>query len=145
MRRFPSPSRFLLGIALLLACVPSRADVVVVVSAQNPLASLDTDQVSALFLGKTSTPSDGPPLEPVNQAEGSAMRDEFQTRFLGKTAAQVRSYWSKVIFSGKGRPPVEVPEDGAVRRYIATHPNAVGYLDRSQVDKGLRIIAVPDR
>lgn len=85
------------------------ADVVVVVSAKSPVGNLTAEQVSQLFLGKTSTFPGGAQAMPIDQAEGQPPRDEFYTKITGKSAAQVKAYWSKIIFTGKGQPPRELP------------------------------------
>ena len=123
----------------------TSADVVTVVSAQSPVASLSVDQVSSLFLGKSGTSPDGTRLVPVNLPEGAPARDEFQARIIGKSSTQLKAYWSMMIFSGKGRPPMELPDDAAVRRYVATHPGTIGYIDREVVDASVRILTLPDK
>lgn len=123
----------------------TSADVVTVVSTQSTVASLTVDQVSSLFLGKSGTSPDGERLVPINLPEGAPARDEFQTRVIGKSSTQIKAYWSMMIFSGKGRPPLELPDNVAVRKYVATHPGTIGYLDRDAVDSSVRIVTLPDR
>ena len=122
-----------------------QADAVAVVSARAEVASLTSEQVAALFLGKMSALPDGTPLEPVDQPEGSAVRDEFYSRIVGKTPAQVKAYWSRLVFTGKGQPPRVAAGDVAVRKLVAGHPGTIGYVDRSAVDSTLRIVDDPQR
>jgi len=145
MRTLNTQILLLSSLVLTLSASGATADVVTIVSAQTPLANLGADQVASIFLGKSSTSSDGTRLVPINQPEGSPARDEFHARILGKSATQVKAYWSKMIFSGKGQPPAELPDDVAVRKFVSTHPGTIGYVDKGAVDSSVHILSVSDR
>jgi len=94
--------------ALLLAVAAvasnAQAEVVVIVSAKSHITRLTADQAAKIFLGKASTfPEDGDAV-PVDQAEGSAIREEFYSKVVRKSSSQVSAYWAKVIFTGDGHP-----------------------------------------
>lgn len=116
------------------------ADVVVVVSAKSPVGNLTSEQVSQLFLGKASTFPGGAQAMPIDQAEGQAARDEFYTKITGKSAAQVKAYWSKIIFTGKGQPPKEVPNTAEVKKLVGSNPNTIGYIEKSAVDSSVKVV-----
>lgn len=48
--------------------------------------------------------------------------------------AQVKSTWSRIVFSGKGQPPKQLPDNAAVKKAVAADPKAVGYIEKSAVD-----------
>lgn len=110
------------------------AEVVVVVSAKNPVASLTTEQAADLFLGKSNVLPGGGQAVAVDQPENSAAREEFYSKATGKNSAQIKAYWSKQIFSGKGQPPKEVGDSNGVKSFVASNPNAIGYIDRASLD-----------
>jgi len=118
------------------------ADLVVIVSARNPVATLRADQVAALFLGQSVRFPDGVEAVPYDQRLGAAVRDEFYARVTGKTPALVKAYWSKMVFTGRGAPPAELPDSVAVRRRVADDPEAIGYIDRGALDPSVRAVLV---
>lgn len=121
----------------------AHADVVVIVSAKSPITSLTAEQTARIFLGKASSfPGDGDAV-PIDQAEGSPIRDEFYSKVVHKNSAQLAAYWAKVIFTGDGRPPVKLESNVAVRKAVAKNPNVIGYIDKSAVNKSVRVILVP--
>jgi ABC-type phosphate transport system substrate-binding protein len=125
--------------AVLFAAAPfASADVIVVVSAKNPLASLTKEQAADIFLGRTGTFPGGGQAVPVDQAESAAAREEFYTKAAGKSAAQLKAFWSKVIFTGKGQPPKEAGDSAAVKKLVADNPNLIGYIDKSAVDASVK-------
>lgn len=119
---------------------PAMADVVAVVSVKSPITALSKSQVTDLFLGKVNRYPDGTQAEPVDQAEGRTARDEFYSKATGKSAAQLKAYWSKIIFTGRGQPPPTVANDIEMKKRISEHPQAIGYIDRSLVDSSVRVV-----
>lgn len=142
-------TKYIFFLAALLAvaafgATTSSAEVVVVVSAKSSVASLTATQIAKIFLGKTGTFPGGGSAVPFDQAEGSETRNEFYTKVTGKDTAQLRAYWSKIIFAGDGQPPKVVPGNAGVKKAVASDPSAIGYIDRSAVDDSVRIVLMPD-
>ena len=132
-----------LGVAFTLAApAAALADVVPVVSAKSSIDHLSRKDLADIFLGRTTRSPDGAPVVPVDQDESSTTRDEFYTTFLGKTPAQLRAYWSKIIFTGRGRPPPTVPDAAAARKLVATNPHAIAYVERNQLDSTVKPVRI---
>ena len=129
-----------IGLALSLSSTVLQADVVAVVSAKSPITTLDKSQVADLFLGKTNRFPNGVQAVPIDQAEGLSVRDEFYDKVLGRTAAQMKAYWSKIIFTGRGQPPPSVSSDIEMKKRISENPAAIGYIERSLVDNSVRVV-----
>jgi len=135
-----SVTRAVIGCVFGLTASLASAEVVVVVSAKSAVGNLTAAQAADIFLGKASSFPSGGQAVPVDQKEGSAIRDEFYTKVTGKSAAQVKAYWSKIIFSGKGQPPKEVSDSAAVKKLIADNPNIIGYIDKAAVDSSVKTV-----
>jgi ABC-type phosphate transport system substrate-binding protein len=130
----------LASLALISFTGTARAEVVVVVSTKNPTSSLTAEQAADLFLGEVATFPSGGQAVPVDQADGSRARDEFYTKAASKTSAQLKAYWAKVIFTGKGKPPKAVADSATVKQLVADNPNMIGYMDRSAVDASVKVV-----
>jgi len=132
------------GLALSLAMARAgQADVVVVVSAKCAVSTLSKEQVTDIFLGKTTRFPDGAPAVPIDQAEGSPARDEFYATFANKSPAQLKAHWTKIIFTGRGQPPKSVSNSVEVRKLIAANPQAISYIERSAVDSTVKVLVQP--
>jgi ABC-type phosphate transport system substrate-binding protein len=129
--------------ALGLSAMAATADVVVVVSSKSQVVTLSKSQVTDIFLGKSARFPDGSPAVPIDQAEGTAVRDEFYSSFAGKSAAQIKAHWSKIIFTGRGQPPKSVSNSDATKRLLAENPHAIGYIERNLVDNSVKVLAQP--
>jgi ABC-type phosphate transport system substrate-binding protein len=131
------PSVMILGLGV------AHADVVAVVSAKSSVTELSKDQVSDIFLGKSSTFPKGGQAVPIDQAGDAPVREEFYTKMTGRTATQLKSYWAKQTFSGKGTPPKVVTGDSEIKKLIAENPNIIGYMDKSKIDATVRSVCAP--
>jgi ABC-type phosphate transport system substrate-binding protein len=134
-------------IPLLLAvsvfAASAQAEVVVVVSSKSTVKTLTAEQTAKIFLGKVVTFPDGQTALPIDQPEGSAVRDEFYSKVAHKNPSQITAYWAKVIFTGDSRPPMLLADSVAVRKAIAKNPNAIGYIDKSAVNRSVRVVLEP--
>lgn len=126
-----------------LATTCALAEVVVVVSAKSKINSMTMSQVAQIFLGKTSKLPDGKDAVPLDQLEGSEIRNEFYSKVTGKDPAQINAYWSKIIFTGDGQPPKVVTGNDSVKKAVIKNLNAIGYIDKSAVDKKVKVILTP--
>lgn len=128
---------------LVLTTYSTQAEIVVVMSAKSTVANLDKDKVSAIFLGKTSTFPDGNQAVPIEQVEATVPHEEFHRLVTGKSDSQLRSYWAKMVFSGKGNSPREVSNNDEVLKLIAANPSMIGYLEKSAVNSSLKVVFAP--
>jgi ABC-type phosphate transport system substrate-binding protein len=129
-----------IGIVLSLASVPTMADVVAVVSAKSAVVALSKSQLADIFLGRVTRFPNGVQAMPIDQADGSAVRDEFYVKLAGKSAAQLKAYWSKIIFTGRGQPPPAVADSDAMKRRLVANPAAIGYIESNRVDGSVRVV-----
>jgi len=130
----------LLGTVLYAGSSCVMAEVVVVVAATSPLETLTRNQVADIFLGKSNRLPGGDQAVVIDQPEGSATRDEFYSTYTGKSAAQIKAHWSKIIFTGRGQPPQVVSNSAEVKKRIAENPDTIGYIDTRELDGSVKAL-----
>lgn len=116
------------------------AEVAVIVNPSASVASMTEDDVSRIFLGKSSSFPGGGAAVPVNQDESSAVRAKFNEAVCKKNASQYKAYWSQLVFTGKGTLPKEAGNDAAVKALVAANPTMIGYVDSSAVDSSVKAV-----
>jgi ABC-type phosphate transport system substrate-binding protein len=129
-----------IGFALCFAMAAARADIVVVVSDKSDVTTLSKNQLADIFLGKSARFPNGRLAVPIDQSEGAAAREEFYTRFIGKSAAQLKAHWSKIIFTGRGQPPRAASNSSDTKKLLHENPNAISYIEQSEVDATMRVV-----
>jgi ABC-type phosphate transport system substrate-binding protein len=122
----------------LLACAAWSAQAEIVVIANPAVGPLTKDQVADLFLGKNAS------FTPIDQAEGAPIYADFYKKATGRDVAQVKSTWSRVVFSGKGQAPKQLPDSAAVKKAVAADPKGVGYIEKSAVDASVKAVLTLD-
>jgi ABC-type phosphate transport system substrate-binding protein len=130
----------IISVALASVLTTAHADVVVVVNPTNPLISMSPEQVSAAFLGKNRTLPTGSGALLVDQPENSSLYESFYANVTGKTPSQVKAIWARLTFSGRALPPKEVSNSAEVKKFVASNPDAIGYIDRSALDASVKAV-----
>ncbi len=136
----------LLLIVLLLILQPiaeSLADVVVVANPRSGIESLSRDEVINIFLGRFRQLPSGLPAQPVDLPATQPEKAIFYLRLVNKDLAEINSYWSRLVFSGRTKPPVQANSTDDLLEFIAKTPGAIGYIERSRVDGRVKLVFVP--
>lgn len=115
------------------------AQVSVIVHPSNS-ASLDDSAIKRLFLGKMKSFPGGGEATPFSLKDGSAGATAFNSAALGKSDSQLKGYWSKLIFTGKGTPPKELADDAAMLSTVAGDASAIGYISGPANDQ-VKVVA----
>jgi len=121
------------ALALLGAAASVQAEVAVIV---NPGVSSSPNQaqVANIFLGKDKS------LTGIDQNGWNPVKNKFYTSVTNKNESQLKSYWSSLIFTGKGQPLASVDGDAAVVARVAADASVIGYVDASAVTDGVRVL-----
>jgi ABC-type phosphate transport system substrate-binding protein len=134
--------RLALASLLLWTGAAGAAELVVIVSARNPVTALRPEQVAEIFLAQTGRFPGGEQAVALDLPVGSPLRDEFYDRMAAKSPALMKAYWTKMVFTGRGQPPRELASSAAVRRMVADNPAMIGYIDRAALDASVKAVQV---
>ena len=116
------------------------ADVAIVVHRDSPLASATLEEISKIFLAKTKTFTDGQEIKLLDLEEGHETRDQFYQTVANKTPSQVKAYWSRLIFTGKGQPPQVLMDSDEIVEFISEDPNSIGYANPDSITDSVKVI-----
>lgn len=130
----------LLVVGLVFISSSLFAEVAIIVHPSNT-GSIDETMISRIFTGKAKSFPSGGKAIPINQTSGAAITEDFNKKALKKSSSQLKAYWSKLVFTGKGTPPKEVSNDAEMIELISANPNLIGYVDKSSVTGDVRVIA----
>lgn len=146
-------TRMLLGAVTLglgLASVPGAlqaqegdAAYKVVVNEKNAVGAMSRDELSRLFLKKSTSWSNGQTVALVDRAETSPVRAQFTADVHKRQVRAVKRYWQQMIFGGRAVPPPEKASDEEVLAFVRANPNAIGYVAATTpVGSGVKTVAV---
>lgn len=131
-----------LGWVLALALLPrvANAELVVVVGAQSPAQTLTRREVVDLYMGRSRRFADGTPAHAVDFPAGFPLRQQFYVALTGKNEAQIDAYWAQLVFAGRMRPLTRVATTDELANKLRQEPQWVAFMDRENLDRGLRVI-----
>ncbi|MFZ2320679.1 MAG: phosphate ABC transporter substrate-binding protein [Pseudomonas sp.] len=124
----------LLSALTLLSCATlAQAEVAVIVNAGASAAPSQAD-VANIFLGKDKS------LKGVDQAAWNPTKEKFYAGVANKNESQLKSYWSGLVFTGKGQPLPTVADDAAVVAKVGAEADAIGYVDAAAVTDKVKVL-----
>ncbi len=115
----------------------------VVVNASNGVTTLTRQQVSQLFLKKSTRWPSGQTVQAV-EPSNERIRAAFCKEVHGKSLNAVRAYWNQLIFAGREVPPLEKSDDEAVVSFVRSTPGAIGFVSIDAATPGVKVVAVRD-
>ncbi|MBD9482908.1 phosphate ABC transporter substrate-binding protein [Pseudomonas sp. PDM14] len=125
--------RILLAAATLGTAALAQAEVVVIVNAAASASPSESD-VANIFLGKNKS------LKGVDQKDWNPTKEKFYTAVTNKNESQLKSYWSGLVFTGKGQPLPSVAGDAEVVAKVAAEADAIGYVDKAAVTDKVKVL-----
>lgn len=117
----------------------ARADLAVVVNKDTPLAEVSIKEVAAIFMGRT-TRLQGVPLKPVDIASDKETKKRFYWQITKKTPIQMKAYWSRLLFSGRGSPPIALRNKGDLLAVLGREMDYISYIDSDDVTDDVKVV-----
>ena len=102
-------------------------------------AQLSLEEVTQIYLRRKRFWDDGSAIVPLNLPSQAPLREHFSQRVLKQTEPRLANYWNRLYFDGIF-PPATLASTEAVRRYVASDPNAIGYVPLAEVDGSVRVL-----
>jgi len=134
---------FCIAILLLIGLPLSgvQAAMVVIVHPKNATESMSQRQLVDLYMGRSMNFPTGEPALTLDQAPNSQARADFYLLLVDKNLAQVNAYWARLLFTGRSTPPRPLDNGKAVLKAVSKNPSAIGYLDSSEIDGSVKVVA----
>lgn len=120
-------------LGLLTWATLATADVAVIVNA-SATANLSRSDVANIFLGKDKS------FKGLDLDDWPATKEAFYGEVTHKNESQLRSYWSGLVFTGKGEPLPSLTDDAAVVAQVSSQADAIGYVDDAAVTGKVRVL-----
>lgn len=125
---------------IVLLSANAYAEVSVVVNKANGDA-VDAGLIKKIYLGKAKSFDSGAKIDAVTLPDGNSASEEFREKALNKSNSQYKSYWSKLVFTGKGTPPKELNSAADVINHIKGSPNGIGFIPSDKVTGDVKVVA----
>lgn len=136
--------RFILSAMLwgLSVVVPSTvlADVSIIANKAITVASVSEREAKKIWLGKKKSMPGGGVIKLADLPIGDATRNVFYRTLVKKKEKQLKAYWAKIIFTGKGYPPQVFDSESEIVEWVANTPGAMGYVSSAAVNDSVNVL-----
>ncbi len=129
-----------LSLSLIQSGYAIAGDIVVITHPSVGVTELSKEDVMRIFLAKTKTYPNEKQAVPVIPKENADTRKRFESVVFQKSPVQIKAYWTRLLFTGRGNPPQALEDDAAIKKRVAETPNAIGYIDASALDTSVRAV-----
>ena len=140
VKRFAIQSFQCLIILLSLSFPVMAETMVIIVHPQNSIDSITPKDIQRIYLGKSKAFSNGSEAIPLDLDVSNVVRKHFTKNIIKKSDRQLKSYWGRRIFTGKGAPPKEILDEDVLVEAVSKNLNTIGYANKSAVDSSVKII-----
>lgn len=127
---------------LVSAMLPAlaRADLYVIVNANNPVTTMTKSAVVDIYMGRKRAFSGSDYALPFDQSRDGPVRERFYALLTGMSLSQVNGYWARLMFTGQVLPPESLQNDSAVLEIVRRNTGAVGYVESEPNVPGVKVV-----
>jgi len=132
-----------LVVGFILCAVMSAyaSDYAIIVHKDNPVSVLSKSDLKQIYLGKKGSWTNGESIV-LYSLQDPDVTETFTSEIMSKSAQQFSLYWKKALFTGTGRPPLEMNSTAEMKRFIAADPRGIGYIPKSEVDGSVKVVKI---
>jgi len=129
--------------SLFVLFVPSiQAGVAIITHPDVKEIGLSKTKLAKIYLGKLKKYSNGQRIKPVDLPKNSKEHIKFYKTVVKKSNSAVNRYWSKLKYTGKGKPPKELETAHDVMEWVANNEGAIGYIDGKYLNKSVKVVLI---
>ncbi|HFD31177.1 MAG TPA: phosphate ABC transporter substrate-binding protein [Gammaproteobacteria bacterium] len=122
----------------LMVCQSAYAGVAVIVNPDSPISTADKAEIRSVYLNKSKKIA-GQTVKPVLNSNDE-VKKKFLKSVVRKNPRAFKSYWTRLIFSGKASPLKSAGDDSGVKQWISSHTDGVGFISSESVDESVKVI-----
>ena len=101
---------------------------------------ISRNDVARIFLGKSTQFPGGEQAVPLDIDPRDPNYALFTREVLYKSPGQLRAFWAKQVFTGRGMPPKTAKSDEQLRTLVAEHKAYLSYIDADKKDASVRVV-----
>ncbi|WP_149865502.1 hypothetical protein [Catenovulum maritimum] len=132
--------RILIGLICFVFSSVASAEILVIVNKNNPISSMSKQEIIYIYTGRLMAFSNGEQAQPIDLYDGSQEKATFYKITTGKRLSQINSYWAKLSFTGRLKPPLALETQQAAVEYVVNNANAIAYIDEKYLTDDVKVV-----
>lgn len=111
----------------------------VIVSKDSTIDIITKKELSKIFLVKTKRLPNGE-KSIVIESTNKEYQSKFYKSISSKNEKQLKKYWAKMIFTGRGQPPKKMNSINELILFIKNNKNAISYIPFNYVNSDVKTV-----
>ncbi|HFD33399.1 MAG TPA: phosphate ABC transporter substrate-binding protein [Gammaproteobacteria bacterium] len=116
------------------------AEVAIIANKGITVDSITPKEAKKIWLGKKKSMPGGGTIKLADLPVGNTARKDFYSSIVKKKEKQLKAYWAKITFTGKGYPPQVFDDEAAVVEWVASTPGAMGYVSSNSATDSVKVL-----
>ncbi|WP_158966147.1 hypothetical protein [Paraglaciecola sp. L3A3] len=111
---------------------------VVVIDASSKVSSINKYELIGIYMGKYRADDSNITITPVDNGQYT---EHFYQMIIGKSVAQVNSYWARLKFTGRDyQQPIKKSDTSQTLTQVTTLLNSISYIKQSELTSDVKVI-----
>lgn len=119
----------------------SIKDVIIIGNKRLPFDSIGADELKDIYQRKKTIWGNGQKIS-FALLDGGKTHEHFIRHYIQKTPAQYHRYWKKLVFSGRGIPPMSFRDEKSLMAHVALTAGAIGYISPETKLSGVKKLKI---
>ncbi|MFQ5777354.1 MAG: hypothetical protein ACE5IP_05050 [Terriglobia bacterium] len=116
--------------------------IAVVVSARNPVNSLESAELRRIFLREKTQWPNGWPITVYERSIVNPIREQFSRIALGSKPSELRQHWLRLQLTRGMRAPRACSSTALLKRYLERVKGGVGYMYLEEADDAVKVVKI---
>lgn len=129
---------------LIFSPIAYAENIAVIINKQNASNALSSEIIGDIYLDRIKRFPSGELATPLDLPKDMKITDEFYIKVVKKTPSQLQAHWSRLVFSGKGRPPKKVADPETVKSLVSKNNSMIGYINQEMTDNSIKVTLVTE-
>ena len=112
----------------------------VIVNKSASIDKLSAVDIRRIYLAKMSFFPNGDKIVALDVSQDSNLYANFYEAVVGKGIAQISSYWSRMLFTGKGRPLEQISDRSKLIKLVEGDKKYIGYVEGEVLSENIKIV-----
>lgn len=121
----------------------NNTDFIIIVNKNNPVSSMSKTELKRIYKKKQQVWDDGGLISPVDLS--GKILSVFYKRIFNYSKTEIETYWIRQVFTRSLKPPIHQTSPEAVKRFVSSNKDAIGYIPAHSLDNSVKQINLTRR
>ncbi len=122
-----------------------KEQLIFITNQKNSIQEISKKDIKNIYLGKKKKWTNKIKIIPVLNSSENVEKEFY--KLIGKTKTKYEKYWDKMVFTGKGNPPLKMENNVKIIDYIKKNEGAISFISIQDTisEKSIKILKIKNK